>query len=44
VLSIYLSDVGVSLPRKGEARDRWLTRKETAALIWHCWRHPPLLG
>jgi hypothetical protein len=31
--------VRVSLPRKGEARDRWLTRKEAAALIWHCWRH-----
>jgi len=30
--------VRVSLPRKGEARDRWLT-KEAAALIWHCWRH-----
>ena len=31
--------VRVSLPLKGEARDRWLTRKEAAALIWHCWRH-----
>jgi hypothetical protein len=31
--------VRVSLPRKGEARDRWLTRKEAAALIWHCCRH-----
>jgi hypothetical protein len=31
--------VRVSLPAKGEARDRWLTRKEAAALIWHCWRH-----
>jgi integrase len=31
--------VRVSLPRKGEARDRWLTRKEAAARIWHCWRH-----
>jgi len=31
--------VRVSLPPKGEARDRWLTRKEAAALIWHCWRH-----
>ena len=29
----------MSLPPKGEARDRWLTRKEAAALIWHCWRH-----
>src|SRR5215204_4350987 len=31
--------VRVSLPPKGEPRDRWLTRKEAAALIWHCWRH-----
>jgi hypothetical protein len=31
--------VRVSLPPKGEARDRWLNRKEAAALIWHCWRH-----
>lgn len=29
----------MSLPAKGEARDRWLTRKEAAALIWHCRRH-----
>ena len=31
--------VRVSLPPKGEARDRWLTRDEAAALIWHCWRY-----
>ena len=31
--------VRVSLPPKGEARDRWLTRKEAAALIWHSWRY-----
>jgi integrase len=31
--------VRVSLPPKGEARDRWLTGKEAAALLWHCWRH-----
>ena len=31
--------VRVSLPPKGEARDRWLTRREAAALIWHCWRY-----
>jgi integrase len=31
--------VRVKLPPKGEARDRWLTRKEAAALIWHCWRY-----
>ena len=31
--------VRVSLPPKGEARDRWLTRREAAALLWYCWRH-----
>jgi len=31
--------VRVSLPQKGEPRDRWLTRSEAAALIWHCWRY-----
>jgi hypothetical protein len=31
--------VRVSLPPKGEARDRWLTRDEAAALIWRCWRY-----
>jgi integrase len=28
----------VTLPEKGVARDRWLTRSEAAALIWACWR------
>jgi integrase len=31
--------VRVSLPPKGEQRDRWLTRDEAAALVWHCWRY-----
>jgi integrase len=31
--------VRVSLPPKGQPRDRWLTRKEAAALIWRCWRY-----
>lgn len=31
--------VRVSLPAKGERRDRWLERREAAALIWHCWRY-----
>jgi integrase len=31
--------VRVALPAKGEPRDRWLTRNEAAALIWHCWRY-----
>lgn len=30
--------VHVALPPKGEARDRWLTRGEAAALLWACWR------
>jgi integrase len=35
----HRGQVRVSLPAKGGARDRWLTRKEAAALIWQCWRH-----
>jgi integrase len=31
--------VRVSLPPKGDARDRWLKRGEAAALIWHSWRY-----
>jgi hypothetical protein len=31
--------VRISLSPKGEARDRWLPRKEAAVLIWRCWRH-----
>lgn len=31
--------VRVSLPRKGQPRQRWLTRSEAARLIWACWRH-----
>ncbi len=31
--------VRVSLPPKGEARSRWLTRGEAAALVWQCWRY-----
>ena len=30
--------VRVILPKKGEPRDRWLTRSEAARLIWECWR------
>lgn len=30
--------VKVKLPKKGAPRDRWLTRKEAASLIWECWR------
>lgn len=31
--------VRISLPAKGERRERWLERHEAAALIWHCWRY-----
>jgi integrase len=30
--------VRVKLPKKGLPRDRWLERKEAAALLWTCWR------
>jgi integrase len=30
--------VQVTLPAKGQARDRWLTRSEAAKLLWYCWR------
>jgi len=31
--------VRVSLPQKGERRERWLDRSEAAQLIWACWRY-----
>lgn len=31
--------VHVTLPPKGEARERWLTRGEAARFIWACWRY-----
>lgn len=30
--------VRITLPPRGQPRDRWLTRKEAAKLIWACWR------
>jgi integrase len=36
---LHRSLVRVTLPPKGEPRDRWLTRDEAAALLWHCWRY-----
>ncbi len=29
--------VRITLPPKGQPRDRWLTRDEAAALLWACW-------
>lgn len=31
--------VKVSLPEKGQPRDKWLTRTDAAKLIWACWRY-----
>ncbi|MCK1406137.1 tyrosine-type recombinase/integrase [Bradyrhizobium sp. 76] len=31
--------VRVSLPEKGQPRDKWLTRSDAARLIWACWRY-----
>jgi integrase len=37
--NLHTAVIHVALPEKGEARERWLTRSEAAALIWKCWRH-----
>jgi integrase len=37
--SLHYGTVRVTLPPKGQPRDRWLTRDEAAALIWACWRY-----
>jgi integrase len=37
--NLHTAVIHVALPEKGEARDRWLTRSEAAALIWKCWRY-----
>ena len=31
--------VKITLPAKGELRDKWLTRSNAATLIWTCWRY-----
>lgn len=31
--------VKVSLPEKGQPRDKWLTRSDAAKLVWTCWRY-----
>ena len=35
---LHRGTVRVVLPKKGDPRDRWLTRSEAAKLIWTCWR------
>lgn len=37
-LGLVTHPVPVVLPDKGEARERWLTRKEAAHLLWTAWR------
>ena len=36
---LHHSIVRIALPEKGPPRDRWLTRTESAKLLWACWRH-----
>jgi hypothetical protein len=31
--------VKISLPEKGEPRDKWLARSDAAKLTWVCWRY-----
>lgn len=35
---LHRGSVVVSLPPKGNPRDRWLTRDEASRLLWVCWR------
>jgi integrase len=37
--NLHYGIVRVTLPPKGPPRDRWLTRSESAKLIWACWRY-----
>ncbi|MBR0875363.1 site-specific integrase [Bradyrhizobium tropiciagri] len=37
--NLHRAVVTVSLPPKGQARDRWLERSEAARLLWAAWRH-----
>jgi integrase len=37
--NLHHGTVRVTLPPKGPARDRWLTRDEAARLVWACWRY-----
>jgi len=35
---LHRGDVRVVLPRRGKARQRWMSRAEAAKLLWTCWR------
>ncbi|MCA1379525.1 tyrosine-type recombinase/integrase [Bradyrhizobium sp. BRP05] len=37
--NLHRAEIHVTLPEKGAARERWLTRKEAARLLWAAWRH-----
>ena len=37
--NLHYGTVRVTLPQKGQPRDRWLTRGEAARLLWSCWRY-----
>jgi integrase len=37
--NLHYGTVRVTLPQKGQPRDRWLTRGEAAKLLWACWRY-----
>jgi integrase len=37
--NLHHAVINVTLPPKGESRDRWLTREEAAKLIWAAWNH-----
>lgn len=36
---LHRGNVRVTLPERGLARQRWLTRAELARLLWACWRN-----
>jgi integrase len=35
---LHRGTVKVTLPKRGPARSRWLSREEAARLLWACWR------
>ncbi|MGP9810355.1 tyrosine-type recombinase/integrase [Rhodopseudomonas sp. NSM] len=37
--NLHHAIIRVTLPEKGKARERWLTRSEAAQLLWTCWRY-----
>lgn len=37
--NLHYGKVSVWLPRRGEPRDRWLTRSEAAAMVWKAYRY-----